>query len=66
MGQTLSAKIDPRLKDQIVTRTYWSPEGSPVAGIFAGADIQYGQFERTIYTQEYLFAGDWADPLRIK
>jgi hypothetical protein len=34
--------------------------------IFAGTDVRYGKFVKTIYAHVYLYRGDWADPLRVK
>jgi len=58
--------LDPKLKDQILTDTYQTPERSVVLTIFAGTDIRFGKFVKTLYANQALFPGHWADPLRVK
>jgi hypothetical protein len=42
------------------------PDDCFVLGLYAGTDIRYGKFTKTIYAQKFLFRGTWADPIRIK
>lgn len=65
-GETHQQKIDPKLKEQSVADTFKLPDDSFVLGLYAGADIRYGKFTKTIYAQKYLFRGDWADAIRVK
>jgi hypothetical protein len=65
-GETHRRTIDPRLKQQSVSDTFPLPGDCFVLGLYAGTDIRYGKFTKTIYTQKYLFRGTWADPIRIK
>jgi len=59
-------KIDPRRQDQAFTDTYETPEGCVMLAIYAGTDIRFGKFAKTIYTHRFLYPGSWADPLRVK
>jgi hypothetical protein len=65
-GETHQQAIDPKLKQQTVSATFRLPADCFVLGLYAGADIRYGKFTRTIYAQKFLFRGTWADPIRIK
>ena len=58
--------IDPAQKQQRVSDVFAVPEECFVLGLYAGADIRFGKFTKTIYAQKYLFRGNWADPIRIK
>ncbi|MGD0800906.1 MAG: hypothetical protein ABR906_06295 [Terracidiphilus sp.] len=58
--------IDPALKEQSVSDTFKLPDECFLLGIYAGADIRYGKFTKTIYTQKFLYRGNWADPIRLK
>jgi hypothetical protein len=65
-GETHQQAIDPKLKQQSVTESFKLPESCFVLGLYAGTDIRYGKFTKTIYAQKYLFRGNWADPIRLK
>jgi hypothetical protein len=65
-GDTYQHKIDPNLKQQSVLQTFPLPGDCFVLGLYAGIDIRYGKFTKTIYAQKFLFRGNWADPIRIK
>ena len=65
-GETHQRTIDPKLKQQTVSATFALPDDCFVLGLYAGADIRYGKFTKTIYAQKFLFRGAWADPIRIK
>jgi hypothetical protein len=65
-GETYQRVIDPKLKQQSVSETFKLPGDCIVLGLYAGTDIRYGKFTKTIYAQKFLFRGNWADPIRIK
>ena len=65
-GDTYRHAIDPKLKQQSVSDTFPLPGDCFVLGLYAGTDIHYGKFTKTIYAQKFLFRGTWADPIRIK
>ncbi len=65
-GEPQQQAIDPKLKEQSVPATFKLPDECFVLGIYAGADIRYGKFTRTIYAQKFLYRGNWADPIRLK
>ena len=65
-GETHQQAIDPKLKEQSLSATFKLPEDCFVLGLYAGVDIRYGKFTRTIYAQRFLFRGNWADPIRLK
>jgi len=65
-GETHSQAIDATLPQQSVAQSFALPDECIVLGIYAGTDIRYGKFTKTIYAQKFLFRGNWADPIRIK
>ena len=65
-AEARTRRIDPKLKDQTYSETYRLPEGCPMLAIYAGAEIRFGKFRRTISAHRYLYQGSWADPIRIK
>jgi len=65
-GETHTRAIDPKKKLQTVTDTFAVPDECFVLGLYAGADIRYGKFTKTIYAQKFIFRGNWADPIRLK
>ncbi|MGB8260994.1 MAG: hypothetical protein WCE75_11610 [Terracidiphilus sp.] len=65
-GEQRVQPIDPALKQQTVAMSYTVPDECFVLGLYAGADIRYGKFTRTVYAQKFLFRGNWADPIRLK
>jgi len=65
-ADTRTRTLDPALKEQRLSDTYQVPAGCPMLAIYAGADIRFGKFTRTIHAQRYLFPDTWADPLRVK
>ena len=65
-AEARALKIDPGQKDQAFTDTYQVPQGCPVLALYAGTDIRFGKFVKTIHAQRYLYPGTWADPLRLK
>ncbi|MCF8259645.1 MAG: hypothetical protein K9J12_02645 [Melioribacteraceae bacterium] len=48
------------------TDSYSIPAESPVLGLYAGTEIKFGKFVKTIYDQKLIYRGNWADPIRIK
>ena len=58
--------IDPALKEQAMTDSYAFPDESPLLGLYAGTDISYGKFVKTIHDQHLVYRGSWADPIRLK
>lgn len=65
-GKSRSWKIDPQKKQQSTSDKYVVPDECVMLAIYAGTDIRYGKFVKTIYAQKFLYRGDWADPLRVK
>lgn len=63
-GEKRRASLDRGKKEQVVHDVYRVPDRSQVLGLFAGADVRHGKFVRTIYAQQLLYRGDWADPIR--
>jgi len=59
-------KLDPKLKDQTIADKYQTPARSVVLAIYAGADVRYGKFVKTLYASRFLYPGTWADPIRVK
>jgi hypothetical protein len=50
---------------QVVSDTYQTPEPCVMLAVYAGVDIRFGKFVRTLHAQKYLYPGTWADPLRL-
>jgi hypothetical protein len=65
-ADTRTRRLDPTQKEQSLTDTYQVPANCPVLAIYAGTDIRFGKFRKTIGTQTYLYPDTWADPLRVK
>lgn len=65
-ADTRTRRIDPSLKEQNLRDTYQVPAGCPMLAVYAGADLRFGKFRRTIGVQTYLYPDAWADPLRVK
>jgi len=59
-------KIDSKHKDQPLAEIYEVPQGCVMLAIYAGTDIRFGKFTKTLYAHQYLYPGTWADPLRVK
>jgi hypothetical protein len=34
--------------------------------VYAGVDVRFGKFVRTLGAHRYLYRGAWADPIRVK
>ena len=65
-GERRTWAIDPTKKHLAMTDSYVIPQESSVLGLYAGTEISYGKFVKTIYDQHMIYRGDWADPIRIK
>ena len=65
-AEARTRRIDPKQKHQTISDTYRVPEGCPMLAVYAGMDIRFGKFVKTIHAQRYLYPGTWADPIRIK
>jgi len=59
-------KIDPSKREQTFQDGYSIPDESPLLGLYAGIDITYGKFVKTVYDHRIVYRGCWADPIRIK
>ena len=53
------------LKDQTLTDSYVIPDESPLLGLYAGTEISYGKFVKTIRDEHLIYRGTWADPIRL-
>ncbi len=58
--------LDPKQKAQTISARYEVPDRSVMLALYAGADIRYGKFTKTLYAQKYLYRGNWADPIRVR
>lgn len=58
--------IDPAEKNLKMSDSYTFPEETPLMGLYAGMEIRYGKFVKTIYDQKLIYKGSWADPIRMK
>ena len=65
-GEAHAKKLDPRAKNQTIADLYQAPTDSPILAIYAGADIRYGKFVKTVCARRFIYPGTWADPLRVK
>lgn len=65
-GERRQRDFDPAQKSIIMTDSYDVPDDSPLLGLFTGTEISYGKFVKTIYDQQWIYRGAWADPIRLK
>jgi hypothetical protein len=65
-GERRRWAVDPALPNQTMTDSYVYPAESPVLGLYAGTEISYGRFVKTIHDQQLIYRGTWADPIRLK
>jgi len=65
-GELRQWAIDPGKKEQTFQDGYSIPDESPLLGLYVGVDIRYGKFIKTIYDHQFVYRGDWADPIRLK
>lgn len=62
-GETRSRRAGP---GETVKETFKVPAGCPVGAVYAGVDVRYGKFVKTLNARRFLYPGGWADPLRVK
>ncbi len=48
------------------TDSFKIPADCIVLNTGGGVDIRFGKFSKRIYTQQLVYRGDWADPIRVK
>ena len=65
-GERRRWAIDRSLNSQTMTDSYVVPDQSPVLGLYAGTEIKYGKFVKTIHDEHLIYRGTWADPIRLK
>jgi hypothetical protein len=65
-GEGKTIAIDPKLKEQALKVSYEVKDKSLVLGIYAGTEIKYGKFVKTIFDEKFIYRGNWADAVRIK
>ena len=65
-GEVRSQRIDPSRQLQTLADSYQVPEDSVMLSVFAGTEIRFGKFLKTLYAHRYLYRGNWADPLRVR
>ena len=65
-GERKRWAIDRSLNSQTMTDSYVVPDQSPVLGLYAGTEITYGKFVKTIHDEHLIYRGTWADPIRLK
>jgi hypothetical protein len=64
-GERRRWTVDSTLKDQALTDSYVIPDESPLLGLYAGTEISYGKFVKTIHDEHLIYRGTWADPIRL-
>jgi hypothetical protein len=62
---TRTRPLAPGLQAQTVTDSYTVPAPCVMLAVYAGVDIRFGKFVRTLHAERYLYPGTWADPLRL-
>ncbi len=65
-GERRQWTIEPDLQSQVITDSYIVPDESPLLGLYAGTEISYGKFVKTIHDEHLIYRGNWADPIRLK
>ncbi len=65
-GERRRWNINSELQNQMMKDSYTFPEESPLIGLYAGTEISYGKFVKTIHDQKLIYNGTWADPIRLK
>jgi hypothetical protein len=64
-GERRKWTVDPAVKLQTLTDGYVVPGESPLLGLYAGTEIFYGKFVKTIHDEHLIYRGTWADPIRL-
>lgn len=59
-------RLNPAAKEQAFSDRYLVPEACVVLSVFAGTEIRFGRFVKTVYAQRFFYRGNWADPIRLK
>lgn len=65
-AEARARSIDPGQRDLSLSDAFPLQEACPMLAIYAGAEIRFGKFRRSIFAHRYLYRGTWADPIRIK
>ena len=65
-AEVRTRRLDPGQKEQTLHEAFLLPEGTPMLAIYAGTDISFGKFRKTVAAHRYLYRGGWADPIRLK
>ena len=65
-GERRRWAVDPAQQSQTFSDSYVVPGDSPLVGLYAGMEISYGRFVKTIHDQHLIYRGTWADPIRLK
>jgi len=65
-GERRQWSVDPEKQNQNREDSYVIPDESPLLGLYAGTEISYGKFVKTIHDQHLIYRGSWADPIRLK
>jgi hypothetical protein len=65
-GERRKKSIDPSKEKISFSDSYKYPPESPLLGLYAGMEIRYGKFVKTIHDEKLIYKGTWADPIRIK
>ena len=58
-GERRRWRIDASLESQAMSDSYALPTESPVLGLYAGTEITYGKFTKTIHDEKLIYRGDW-------
>jgi len=64
-GERRRWTVDSTMKNQTMTDNYVIPGESPLLGLYAGTEISYGKFVKTIHDEHLIYRGTWADPIRL-
>lgn len=65
-AETRTVRITPGPVAQTFSDTYPVPPGCVMLAVYAGVDVRFGKFVRTLGAHRYLYRGAWADPIRVK
>ena len=64
-GERRRASLDPSKTRQSLSDSYTVPEESPLLGLYAGTEVSFGKFVKTLHDERLVYRGDWADPIRL-
>jgi len=65
-AEARALKLDPAKQEQTLSSTFQVPGDSVMTALYAGTDVRFGKFVKTIYAQQYLYRGAWAEAIRVK